>query len=86
MQLVQGMQTKDCQEGDQRVTEVDNEDASINHMPDLWKSDVVDADVRGRTQRIMELTEKGLQYRLEQLREERSTLHGKLLRKYSMID
>ena len=86
MQLVQGMQTKDCQEGDQRVTEVDNEDASINHMPDLWKSDVVDADVRGRTQRIMELTEKGLQYRLEQLREERNTLHGKLLRKYSMID
>ena len=74
MQLVQGMQTKDCQEGDQRVTEVDNEDASINHMPDLWKSDVVDADLRGRTQRIMELTEKGLQYRLEQLREERSTL------------
>ena len=86
MQLVQGMQTKDCQEGDQRVTEVDNEDASINHMPDLWKSDVVDADLRGRTQRIMELTEKGLQYKLEQLREERSTLHGKLLRKYSMID
>ena len=49
MQLVQGMQTKDCQEGDQRVTEADNEDASINHMPDLWKSDVVDADLRGRT-------------------------------------
>ena len=36
MQLVQGMSIKDCQEGDQRATEVDSEDASMNHMPDLW--------------------------------------------------
>ena len=51
MQSVQGMSIKDCQEGDQRVAEVDNEDALMNHMPDLWKSDVVDADVSRRTQR-----------------------------------
>ena len=66
MQLVQGMSIKDCEEGDQRATEVDNEDASMNHMPDLWKSDVVDADISRRTTK---LTEKGLQYRLELLRE-----------------
>ena len=76
MQLVQGMSIKDCQEGDQRVTaEVDNEDASMNHMPDLWKSDVVDADRSRRTQRTTKLTEKGLQYRLELLRERRSKLY-----------
>ena len=50
VQLVLGMSMKDCQESDQRATEADNEDASMNHMPDLWKSDVVDADVSRRTQ------------------------------------
>ena len=30
MLLVQGMSIKDCQEGDHRATEVDNEDASMN--------------------------------------------------------
>ena len=50
VQLVLGMSTKDCQESDQRATEADNEDALMNHMPDLWKSDVVDADVSRRTQ------------------------------------
>ena len=49
-------------------------------MPDLWKLDV--ADDRWTTK----LTEKGLQYRLELLKERRSKLHGKLLRKSSMID
>ena len=34
----------------------------------------------------MKLTEKRLQYRLEQLRERRSKLHGKLLRKANMTD
>ena len=55
------MSIKDCQEGDQRATEVVNEDASMNHsyMPHLWKSDVVDADVSRRT---TNLTEKGLQW------------------------
>ena len=76
----------DCREGDQRVTEADNKDPSMNHMPYLWKSDVVDADVSKRTHRTMKLTEKGLQYRLEQLSERRSKLHGKLLRKSSIID
>ena len=56
MQLVQGMSIKDCQEGDQRATEVDNEDTSMNHMPHLWKSDVLDADISRRTTK---LTEKG---------------------------
>ena len=68
MQLVQGMSIKDCEEDDQRAREVDNEDASMNHMPDLWKSDVVDADISRRTTK---LTEKGLQYRLELLREKK---------------
>ena len=76
MQLVQGMSIKDCQEGDQRATEVDNEDTSMNHMPDLWKSDVADANVSKRTQRATKLTEKRLQYRQELLRERRSKLHG----------
>ena len=80
------MSVKDCQEGDQRATEVDNEDASMNHIPDLWKSDVVDADVSKRTKRTTKLTEKGLEDRLELLRERRSKLHGQLLRKSSMID
>ena len=79
------MSIKDCQEGDQRVTEVDNKGASMNHMPDLWKSDVADADVSRRTQRTTKLNEKGLQYRLELLKERRKN-HGKLLRKSSMID
>ena len=76
MQLVQGMTIKDCQEGDQRVTEVDHEDASMNHMPDLWKSDVADADVSRRAQRTTKLTEKWLQYKLGLLRE-RIKLHKK---------
>ena len=83
MQLVLGMSMKDCQESDQRATEADNEDASMNHMPDLWKLDVVDDDISRRTTK---LTEKGLQYRLELLRERRSKLHGKLLRKSSVIN
>ena len=55
------MSIKDCQEGDQRAAEVDNEDASMNHscMPHLWKSDVVDANV---SRRATNLTEKGLQW------------------------
>ena len=56
MQLVQGMSIKDCQEGDQRATEVDCENASMNHMPDLQKSVVVDADVSKRTQRTTKST------------------------------
>ena len=55
-------------------------------MPDLWKSRVVDADVSRRTQRTTKLTEKELQYGLELLRERRSKLYGKLLRKSSMMD
>ena len=86
MQLVQEMSIKDCQEGDQKATEVDNEDASMNYMPDLWKSDAVDADVTRRIQRTTKLTEKGLQYRMELLRERRSKLHRKVLRKSKMID
>ena len=58
------MSIKDCHEGDQRATEADNEGALMNHMPDLWKSDVIDADVSRRTKRTTKLTEKGLQYRL----------------------
>ena len=57
MQFVQGMSIKDCQEGDQRATEVDNENISMNHMLDLWKSDVVDTDI---SRRARKLTEKRL--------------------------
>ena len=57
MQFVQGMSIKDCQEGDQRATEVDNENVSMNHMLDLWKSDVVDTDI---SRRARKLTEKRL--------------------------
>ena len=56
-QFVQGMSIKDCQEGDQRATEVDNENISMNHMLDLWKSDVVDTDI---SRRARKLTEKRL--------------------------
>ena len=83
MQLVQGMSIKDCQEGDQRAIEVDNDDASMNNMTDLWKLDVADDDINRRTTK---LTEKELQYRLELLRDRRSKLHRKLLRKSSLID
>ena len=38
------------------------------------------------TQRTTKITEKRLQYRLELLREKRSKLHGKQLKKSSMID
>ena len=57
----------------------------MHHMPHLWKSDVVDADASKRTQ-TMKLTEKGLQYRLQQLRERRGKLPGKLLNKFSVTD
>ena len=80
------MSTKDCQDGDQRATEFDNEDASMNNMPDLWKSDVVNADVTKRIQRATKLSEKGFQNRLELLRERKSKLHRKSLRKSNMID
>ena len=35
MQLVQEMSIKNCQESDQRTIEAENENASMNHMPDL---------------------------------------------------
>ena len=54
MQFVQGMSIKDCQEGDQRATEVDNENISMNHMLDLWKSDVVDTDISRRARKFTE--------------------------------
>ena len=77
------MLIKDFQEVDQTATEVDNENVSMNHMLDLWKSDVLDA---GISRRRTKLTEKGLYYWLELLWERRSKLHGKLLRKSSIID
>ena len=40
-----GCQSKIAKKDDQRVTGFDNEDALINHMVDIWKSDVVEADV-----------------------------------------
>ena len=45
-----------------------NEDVSTNHTLDLRKSDAVNADVSRRRQRTEKLTEKQLQYRLEQRR------------------
>ena len=39
-----GCQSKIAKKDDQRVTGFDNEDALINHMVDIWKSDVVEAD------------------------------------------
>ena len=80
------MSVKDCEEGDQRATEVDIDDASMNHMPDLWNSDVMDANVSRRIERARKLTEKRLNYRLELQRERRSKLHRKLFRKSIMID
>ena len=53
------MLIKDFQEVDQTATEVDNENVSMNHMLDLWKSDVLDA---GISRRRTKLTEKGLYY------------------------
>ena len=44
-----------------------NEDVSTNHTLDLRKSDAVNA-VSRRRQRTVKLTEKQLQYRLEQRR------------------
>ena len=52
------MSVRDCQKFVQRATEAANEDASMNHMPDLLKADVVDDDVSRRTTK---LAEKGLQ-------------------------
>ena len=63
-----------------RETEIDNEDAQMNHILNLWKSDVIDAEnVSRRTQRSIKLTQMGFYYRLDQLRERRNKLHGKLL-------
>ena len=59
MQLIQVVSIKDCQEDDQRKTDVDNEVASMNHMSDLWKSDVVGvsrgAKEKGRKKRDNEV-------------------------------
>ena len=55
------MPVEDYWDGDQRVAEVSNEDVSMNHMLDLWKLDVMDADnVSRRSQEIMKMAEKGL--------------------------
>ena len=87
MQLAQGIYIKDCQKGNQSVTQVDNEELPIDHIPNLWKSDVVDVDnFCRRTQRTMRLIEESLKYTLKQLRERRSKLRGKLLSKFSIID
>lgn len=52
-----------------RETEIDNEDAQMNHILNLWKSDVIDAEnVTRRTQRSIKLTQMGFYYRLNQLR------------------
>ena len=49
---IQGISIKDCQGGDKSAKEVDNKDASMNHMPDLWKLDVVDNDISRRTTKL----------------------------------
>ena len=55
------MPVEDCWEGDQWVAEVSNGDVSMNHMLDLWKLDVMDADnVSRRSQETMKMAEKGL--------------------------
>ena len=56
--MVQGMSIGDYQGFVQRATEAANEDASMNHMPDVLKLDVVDDDISRRTTK---LTEKGSQ-------------------------
>ena len=49
---IQGISIKDCQGGDKSAKEVDNKDGSMNHMPDLWKLDVVDNDISRRTTKL----------------------------------
>ena len=83
--LVRGMSLTDCREDDQMVNS-GYQGMLTNQMPPLKREDdEVDADGKQAT-RMKKMTEKGLQYKLDQLRERRSKLHSKLIRKSGMIE
>ena len=79
-----GMSLTDCREDDQMVNS-SYQGMLTNQMPPLKRvDDEVDADGK-QTTRMKKMT-KGLQYKLDQLRERRSKLHSKLIRKSGMIE
>ena len=83
--LVRGMSLTDCREDDQMVNS-GYQGMLTNQMPPLERvDDEVDADGK-QTTRMKEMTEKGLQYKLDKLREGRSKLHSNLIRKSGMIE
>ena len=85
------MSIKDCREGVESITVVGNmEDGTMktnqNCVLKIAENEAADSINDNNIKRSRELTEKGLQYKLQQLKAKREKIDAKLLRKSGMVN
>ena len=86
------MSIKDCREGDlESITVVRNmEDSTMktnqNRVLKIAENEATESINGGKVKRSRKLTEKGLHYKLEQLKTKREKINAKLLRKSGMVN
>ena len=86
------MSIKDCREGDlESITVVGNmEDSTMkvnqNGVLTIAENEAAESISGNKVKRSRKLTEKGLQYKLEQLKTKREKINAKLLRKSGMMN
>ena len=86
------MSIKDCGEGDlESITVVGNmEDSTMkvnqNRVLTIAENEAAESISGNKVKRSWKLTEKGLQYKLEQLKTKREKINAKLLRKSGMMN
>ena len=88
--MVSGVSIKDCR-GVESITVVSNmEDGTMktnqNGVVKIAENEATDSTNDNNVKRSRKLTEKGLQYKLEQLKTKREKINAKLLRKSGMVN
>ena len=92
VRLVRGVSIKDCREGDlDSIIVVGNmEDSTMkanqNGILTIAEIEAAESISGNKVKRSRKLTEKGLQYKLEQLKTKREKINAKLLRKSGMMN
>ena len=92
IRLVREMSIKDCREGDlESITVVGNmEDSTMKANQDgvltIVENEEAESISGNKVKRSRKLTEKGFQYKLEQLKTKREKINAKLLRKSGMMN
>ena len=92
VRLVREMSIKDCGEGDlESITVVGNVEYSTmktnqNGVVTIAETEAAESISGDKVKRSRKLTEKGLQYKLEQLKTKREKINAKLLRKSGMMN